>query len=96
MIVCTCVGIRMVTQKLPQEPKGVCTKKIYDLYIDYRDTDIKNSGVRKDNHIYYFRSKKHTWVEGLMFAKPCLCGSFIHSTKRHSDCPLNVRYADAK
>ena len=89
----------MVKRGIQQEPKGVSMKRCYDIYVDYRDTDVTNSGVRKKNHVYYFRSKQHSripnWSQGLRFDRLCLCGSLHHATTRHSDCLLNVRYMDA-
>ena len=67
----------------------------YNLQVIYCERNKKGGyGVRKDNVIHMHIVQKHSQKDGLLYTKPCLCGSFSHRSTSSLDCHLNVRYLD--
>jgi len=53
-------------------------------------------GVRKDNVIHMHIVQNRSQKDGLLYTKPCLCGSLSHRSTRSHECHLNVRYLDVE
>ena len=65
----------------------------YDpIRVNYCDHKVRK-GVRKDN-ILLCEPRKPKVVHMLSFSRPCLCGSFLHSSTRSLYCLLNKKYLD--
>ena len=57
----------------------------------YYLNSFRNLGVKNDQITYCLVHQNTIYT----YEKPCVCGSLHHSSTRHHDCVLNVRYDDA-